>query len=73
MGYVTYCQEKLIFECSCKIYETFANPCEHVVSVLVYMNIVVMPECIVLKRWAKHAKVEINVMNANSSSHRDHA
>jgi hypothetical protein len=70
---VTYCQEKLVFECSCKRFETFGITCEHVITVLVYLDIVVMPECLVLKRWTKLAKVEINAMNGNSSSHRDPA
>ncbi|GAU48367.1 hypothetical protein TSUD_282670 [Trifolium subterraneum] len=38
-----------------------------------YLNIVVLPECLVLERWTKCAKDAINASNANSSSHRDPA
>jgi hypothetical protein len=70
---VSYCQERLTFECSCKKLETFGIPCEHIVAVLVYMNIRKLPESVVMERWTKRAKDVINAQNANSSSHRDPA
>jgi hypothetical protein len=70
---VSYCQEQLKFECSCKRLETFGIPCEHVVGVLVHMNIRKLPETVVMERWTKSAKDAINAQNANSSSHRDPA
>jgi hypothetical protein len=70
---VTFCQERLTFKCSCKRFETFGIPCEHILHVLVHLNIVVLPECLVMERWTKRAKDGINAQNANSSSHRDPA
>lgn len=70
---VVFCQDSLKFECSCKRFETMGIACEHVVSVLVDLNVVVVPECIVLDRWTKLAKDSINAVNANSSSQRNPA
>jgi len=47
--------------------------CEHILHVLVYLNIVEMPKCLVMERWTKRAKDGINAKNRNSSSHRDPA
>jgi hypothetical protein len=68
---VSYCEEKLKFECCCKRFETLGIACEHVMSVLIYLNIVSMPDCLVLNRWTKSAKAEVNATNANCSNQRD--
>jgi len=70
---VTFCEERLKFKCSCKRFETFGIPCEHILRVLVYLNIVAMPQILVMERWTKRAKDGMNTQNANSSSHRDPA
>jgi hypothetical protein len=36
--------------------ESFGIVCEHVIAVLVYLNIVILPESLVMKRWTKNAK-----------------
>ncbi|XP_039690635.1 protein FAR1-RELATED SEQUENCE 5-like [Medicago truncatula] len=70
---VSYCQERLTFECFCKRLETYGVPCEHIVAVLVKMNIRKLPESVVLERWTRRAKDVINAENGNSSTHRDPA
>lgn len=70
---VTFCEQQLKFKCCCKIFDTFGIPCEHILRVLVYLNIVEMPKCLVIEQWTKRAKDGIKAENRNSSSHRDPA
>lgn len=37
---VTYCESTLILKCSCKRFESLGIPCEHLVAVLVSLDIV---------------------------------
>jgi hypothetical protein len=39
---------------------------EHVIIVVIHLNIVVMPDCIVLPRWTKGVKDVVNAANASS-------
>lgn len=68
---VSYDQEKLTFGCSCKRLETLGIACEHIIVVLIKLNIVVMPNSLILTRWTKGVKDVVNAANANSSSQRD--
>lgn len=68
---VTYCQQSFNFLCSCKRFETLGIACEHIIAVVIHLNIVVMPDCIVLPRWTKCVKDLVNAANASSSSQRD--
>ncbi|RYR21495.1 hypothetical protein Ahy_B03g066802 [Arachis hypogaea] len=36
--------------------DSFGIPCEHIVCVLVFLNILELPKSLVLKRWSKNAK-----------------
>lgn len=47
---VSFCQSSLVFKCSCERFESLSIPCEHLITVLVYLHIVQLPECLVLKR-----------------------
>jgi hypothetical protein len=53
---VSFCPSSLQFKCSCERLESLGIVCEHVVAVLVYLNIVKLPGCLVIKRWMKNAK-----------------
>jgi hypothetical protein len=53
---VSFCPSSLQFKCSCERLESLGIVCEHVVAVLVYLNIVMLPDCLVIKRWTKNAK-----------------
>jgi hypothetical protein len=53
---VSLCPSSLKFKCSCQRLESLGIVCEHVVAVLVYLNIVTLPDCLVVKRWMKNAK-----------------
>ncbi|MCH87764.1 protein FAR1-RELATED SEQUENCE 5-like [Trifolium medium] len=58
--YVThseYAVEKL--KCSCLRMESIGLPCDHIVCVLVFLDIDEIPKCLVLLRWAKNAKESI--------------
>ena len=46
--------------CSCLRMESFGIPCEHIVVVLVFMDICELPKSLVLDRWTKDAKVAIH-------------
>ncbi|XP_057431365.1 uncharacterized protein LOC130724200 [Lotus japonicus] len=45
--------------------ETFGLPCDHIIGLLVHLDIDVIPECLVLQRWCKAAK---DCMKGNSDS-----
>ena len=68
---VSFDQDKLTFGCSCKRLETLGIACEHIIVVLTKLNIVVMPNSLILARWTKSVKDDVNAANANSSSQRD--
>lgn len=53
---VSYSPTTLKFKCSCERFESLGIVCEHLVAVLVYLDIVTLPESLVLKRWTKNAK-----------------
>ncbi|QHO11502.1 Protein FAR1-RELATED SEQUENCE [Arachis hypogaea] len=44
------------FTCSCLQMESFGIPCVHILGVLVYLNITVIPALLILERWTKKAK-----------------
>lgn len=70
---VSYCEHRLVFECTCKRLETLGIACERVMCVVKFLGIVNLPDCLVLPRWTKSAKDVVNVSNANSSSQRNPA
>lgn len=50
--------------------ESLGVPYEHIICVSVYLDIVVIPECLMKSRWTKNAKDSI-YSNENKSSTRD--
>lgn len=48
--------------------ESFGLPCDHILSVLVHLNVTELPKCLVLKRWTKAAKDEIQNCSSDVSS-----
>jgi hypothetical protein len=40
--------------------ESMGIPCEHIVGVMIYLNMVEIPFCLLLERWTKHAKDSTN-------------
>ncbi|XP_016169062.1 protein FAR1-RELATED SEQUENCE 5-like [Arachis ipaensis] len=48
------------FSCSCMRMESFGIPCVHILSVCVMLDLVEIPESLVLRRWSKAAKLEIH-------------
>ncbi|XP_058775470.1 protein FAR1-RELATED SEQUENCE 5-like [Vicia villosa] len=67
---VSFFSSSLEFKCSCKRMEPLGVPCEHIICVLVYLDIVVIPKCLVMSRWTKKAKDSV-YSNENKSSTRD--
>ncbi|RYQ88662.1 hypothetical protein Ahy_B09g095726 isoform D [Arachis hypogaea] len=49
-----------IFSCTCMRMESFGIPCVHIVAVCVRLDLAEIPESLVLRRWSKTAKMEIN-------------
>jgi hypothetical protein len=64
---VSFCPSTLRFKCSCERLESLGIVCEHVVAVLVYLNIVTLPDSLVINRWTKHAKDVIVFCNPKTS------
>ncbi|XP_025643931.1 uncharacterized protein [Arachis hypogaea] len=48
--------ERTKFNCSCLRMDSFGILCEHIVCVLVFLNILELPKSLVLTRWSKNAK-----------------
>ncbi|XP_052109283.1 protein FAR1-RELATED SEQUENCE 4-like [Arachis duranensis] len=48
------------FTCTCMRMESFGIPCVHILSVCVSLDLVEIPESLVLRRWSKAAKLEIH-------------
>ncbi|XP_020963601.1 protein FAR1-RELATED SEQUENCE 5-like [Arachis ipaensis] len=48
------------FSCTCMRMESFGIPCVHILSVCVSLDLVEIPESLVLRRWSKAAKLEIH-------------
>ncbi|RYR13752.1 protein FAR1-RELATED SEQUENCE 9-like [Arachis ipaensis] len=44
------------FRCSCLRMESFGIPCVHIIGVLVRLNMIVIPDSLILGRWTKKAK-----------------
>lgn len=68
MWYVSFFANDMNFKCSCERLESLGIPCEHIVFVLVFLDIVVLPECVVLSRWTKSAKDLLGVHTDNTWS-----
>ncbi|XP_045833569.1 protein FAR1-RELATED SEQUENCE 3-like [Trifolium pratense] len=47
-------------KCSCLRMESMGIPCEHIVGVMVYLNMVEIPSYLVLDRWTKNVKDSIS-------------
>ncbi|RYR01421.1 hypothetical protein Ahy_B06g080284 [Arachis hypogaea] len=48
------------FTCTCMRMESFGIPCVHILSVCVRLDLVEIPESLVLRRWFKAAKMEVH-------------
>ncbi|RYR02194.1 hypothetical protein Ahy_B06g081014 [Arachis hypogaea] len=48
------------FTCNCMRMESFGIPCVHILSVCVKLDLVEIPESLVLRRWSKAAKMEVH-------------
>ncbi|KAL4393724.1 hypothetical protein AHAS_Ahas02G0080600 [Arachis hypogaea] len=48
------------FTCTCMRMESFGIPCVHILSVCVRLDLVEIPESLVLRRWSKAAKMEVH-------------
>ena len=66
-GLSKYCKPNLVwhvsvydgemeFKCSCMRMESFGIPCDHIIAILVYLDISELPRSLVLDRWTKNAK-----------------
>ncbi|XP_057415359.1 protein FAR1-RELATED SEQUENCE 5-like [Lotus japonicus] len=58
---VSYCPVKIDFKCSCLKMESVGIPCNHVVAVMLALDMGEIPESLILGRWTKHAKESVNV------------
>ncbi|XP_020205881.1 protein FAR1-RELATED SEQUENCE 5, partial [Cajanus cajan] len=65
--HVSYESTPCDLKCSCLRMESVGIPCDHILAVLVHLNLSELPKCLVLKRWTKVAKDEVK---GNVSRHR---
>ncbi|RYR78041.1 hypothetical protein Ahy_A01g002772 [Arachis hypogaea] len=49
------------FTCSCLRMESFGLPYVHILAVLVQLDVVVIPDTLVLRRWSKTAKIGMDL------------
>ncbi|RYR46848.1 hypothetical protein Ahy_A07g032694 [Arachis hypogaea] len=56
-----------IFSCMCMRMESFGIPCVHIVAMCVWLDLGEIPESIVLRRWSKTTKIDIE--NENIDHH----
>ncbi|XP_057426203.1 protein FAR1-RELATED SEQUENCE 5-like [Lotus japonicus] len=56
LWHVAHDESLSTFRCSCQRMETFGLPCDHIIGVLVHLDIDVIPESLVMQRWCKTAK-----------------
>lgn len=61
--------EKIVFKCSCLRMESFGIPCEHIIAVLVYLDICELPKTLVLDRWTKNSKAAIHMLVVTCGIH----
>jgi hypothetical protein len=68
---VTYCEDPLDLRCSCLRMESLGLPCDHIVVVVLYLDIDDLPSGLVLPKWSKSAKDQIREKNGNGSLYWD--
>ncbi|CAJ2664161.1 protein FAR1-RELATED SEQUENCE 5-like [Trifolium pratense] len=54
--HVSYWPVSMEIKCSCLRMESIGIPCDHIVCVMVYLNMVEIPSSLVLDRWTKNVK-----------------
>ncbi|XP_045821771.1 protein FAR1-RELATED SEQUENCE 5-like [Trifolium pratense] len=54
--HVSCCLSPIELKCSCLKMESVGFPCEHIVTVLVFLDFDELPDCLVMSRWSKKAK-----------------
>ena len=69
--HVTYCEEPVVFKCSCLRMESLGLPCDHILAILLYLDFEDLPKCLVLPRWSKFVKDSICGSYANGSLYWD--
>jgi hypothetical protein len=69
--HVTYCEDPRDLRCSCLRMESLGLPCDHIVVVMLYLDIDDLPSCLVLPRWSKYAKDQIREKYGNGSLYSD--
>ncbi|KAK2441792.1 protein FAR1-RELATED SEQUENCE [Trifolium repens] len=62
---VSFYPDDDVFKCSCKKMESFGLPCEHIIALLVFLDIAELPNTLVVARWTKNAKEAICSTNKN--------
>ncbi|KAJ1383303.1 Zinc finger, PMZ-type [Sesbania bispinosa] len=53
---VSYIEQPLLLKCSCQRMESFGLPCDHIIGVMVHLNIQELPNSLVLSRWTMGVK-----------------
>ncbi|CAJ2631983.1 unnamed protein product [Trifolium pratense] len=65
--HVSYWPISMELKCSCLRMESIGIPCDHIICVMVYMNMVEIPSALVLDRWTKNAKDSVNYTSQGQS------
>ncbi|KAJ1391478.1 Zinc finger, PMZ-type [Sesbania bispinosa] len=54
-------------KCTCQRMESVGIPCEHIISLLHYLETSELPDCLILTRWTKYAKQCVEGSNGEGS------
>lgn len=58
--HVSYWPSTMEIKCSCLRMESIGIPCDHILRVVVYLNMCELPACLILDRWTQNAKDLVN-------------
>ena len=58
-------EDEMEFKCSCLRMESLSIPCDHIIAVLVYLDISKLPKSLVLHRWTNNCKDTAEGINDN--------
>ncbi|KAJ1419551.1 Zinc finger, PMZ-type [Sesbania bispinosa] len=69
--HVSWVSSNSVVKCTCQRMESIGIPCEHIISILHYLEIPQLPDSVVLTRWTKYAKQCVRGNNGEGSGMSD--
>ncbi|KAJ1405014.1 hypothetical protein SESBI_26155 [Sesbania bispinosa] len=66
--HVSFLESPMHIKFSCQMMETFGLPCDHIIGIMVHLNIEELPRCLVLDRWTMGVKDKLYEITDNRST-----